>query len=498
MTWREDSTATNLSLLSQWAHRVIRPVSRILHAAGVAEPAALAAVRRAYESHDHEQRKGHAGSGSRYQSVLALGSITGAWARSPEWTDQNGVARELSISHADPVGFGALVRSIDPHLDAPAALQALQQMDAVLVTRGGRHVKLLRHTVVHSLDDSFSIEPVLLDLQRFAETLEHNVFRNRGRVDALTQLGAIRFSLDPADFPDFARHAKRLAQAFLDSADDRLTSYAVTPAGTAFGTGAFVFFEPSPGRAEGEDDSTATNVSLLTQWAYRMLRPVIRILRSAGSSHSSIQSGVCTAYKLYGSEARRGRLSSGASEPALHALAPIAETWTNSAAWTDPTGTPRELSLHKDDPTGFHALVRSVSLQLAPLKVLQELEDMNVAHSIGNSGKVRLMRSSLSHVGEGTFIVETVFRELQRFAETVEHNLFRDRHAVDGRFQTTAACLSLDPSCFPDFSRFVKRNGQMFLESADDRLNTYRENVNGATYGVGLFAFFETPKTVES
>ncbi len=498
MNWREDSTATNISLLSGWAYGVVRPIGRILHSAGIAEAAALGSIRKAYEACDHERPKGHAGSGSRYQSVLALSSITGAWARSPEWTDENGLARELSLSRDEPSGFVALVRSIDPHLHAPAALKALEHMNAVHLTQGGQSVRLLRHTVVHSLDDTFSVEPVLLDLQRFAETIEHNLFRNRKTDDARTQLTAIRLSLDPSHFADFARCAKRLGQAFLDSADDCLTSYPVNPDGAAFGAGVFVFFEPSSGRPLGDDDSTATNVSLLTQWTYSMLRPVVRILRSAGVSHGSIQQAVQNAYQQCGGETPKGRLSSGSSERAVHALAPIPDAWAHSSDWTDPSGTPRELTLNKDDPQGFFALVRSVSPLLDPVAVLKELLHLRIAHPVGNTGRVRLLRSTLLHVGDDSFIVETVFRELQRFAETVEHNIFRNRRIEDGRFQTTAACLRLDPHCFDAFSRFVKRNGQMFLESADDRLKTYPEIRGGAGYGVGLFVFDEAPREAAS
>jgi hypothetical protein len=57
--------------------------------------------------------------------------------------------------------------------------------------------------------------------------------------------------------------------------------------------------------------------------------------------------------------------------------------------------------------------------------------------------------------------------------------------------QLTAARLSIDPAKFEDFSRFVTRNGQVFLDSADDRLNSYREAGTGASYGVGVFVFLE-------
>ena len=57
--------------------------------------------------------------------------MTGAWARSPEWTDESGVARKLSLCKDDPKGFSALVHSVDPHLNAAAVLKELQQLKSV-------------------------------------------------------------------------------------------------------------------------------------------------------------------------------------------------------------------------------------------------------------------------------------------------------------------------------------------------------------------------------
>ena len=82
MNWRDDSTATNVSLLSKWVYGVLRPIVRILRSAGVSEASLLEGVKRASAQHDGDTKKGRLGSGSRYESLLALGSVTGAWARS--------------------------------------------------------------------------------------------------------------------------------------------------------------------------------------------------------------------------------------------------------------------------------------------------------------------------------------------------------------------------------------------------------------------------------
>lgn len=245
MTWRDDSTATNMSLLSKWAYAAIRPIVRILRSAGVSQATILEGVKRSCAEHDGDKPKGRLGSGTRYQSVLALGAVTGAWARSPEWTDGSGNARELSLRRDDPKGFSALVRSVDPRLNVAAALKELQQLEVVSLVVNATRVRLLRHTVGHAVDETFPVEPILRDLQRFAETLEHNVFHQGERGPQRMQMTAARISIDPARFADFERFATRNGQVFLDSADDRLNSAPSIgeEAGASYGVGVFVFFE---------------------------------------------------------------------------------------------------------------------------------------------------------------------------------------------------------------------------------------------------------------
>jgi hypothetical protein len=262
MNWRDDSTAMNVSLLSRWMYGVIRPVVRILRSAGVSEASLLESVRRASAQHDGDAIKGRLGSGSRYESLLALGSVTGAWARSSAWTDDSGHARELSLHSEDPKGFAGLVRSVDPHLNAPAVLKELQSMAVVRVLANSKGVRLLRHSVLNTSEETFSVEPVLRDLQRFAETLEHHAFRDRSIGSGRLQITAARLSIDPSKFDDFCRFVTRNGQMLIDSADDRLNSYREVPdgAGPNYGVGLFVFFEDVPaGQPDRATDGRSEN-----------------------------------------------------------------------------------------------------------------------------------------------------------------------------------------------------------------------------------------------
>jgi hypothetical protein len=245
MNWRDDSTATNVSLLSQWVYGALRPIVRILRSAGISEASLLEGVKRASAQHDGDAKKGRLGSGSRYESLLALSAVTGAWARSSTWTDGSGHARELSLRKEDAKGFAALVRSVDPRLNAPAVLKELQSMEVVRVLANATGVRLLRDSVLPISEETFSVEPVLRDLQRFAETLERQVFRDPGIASGQMQITAARLSIDPTQFDDFCRFVTRNGQMLLDSADDRLNSYreVADGAGANYGVGVFVFFE---------------------------------------------------------------------------------------------------------------------------------------------------------------------------------------------------------------------------------------------------------------
>jgi len=248
MNWRDDSTATNVSLLAQWAYGVLRPIVRILRSAGVSQASLLEGVKRASAQHDGDARKGRLSPGSRYESLVGLSRVTAAWSRSSTWTDESGEARELSLRGNEPQSFAALVHSIDPRLNACDVLMELQRMEVVRILANRKAVRLLRHFVRTVGGETFSVEPVLRDLQRFAETLEHHIFRDRSNESRQMQITSARLCIDPGKFDDFCRFIARSGQLLLDSADDRLNSYrqVADGAGANFGVGVFVFCEDPP------------------------------------------------------------------------------------------------------------------------------------------------------------------------------------------------------------------------------------------------------------
>lgn len=240
------------------------------------------------------------------------------------------------------------------------------------------------------------------------------------------------------------------------------------------------------------DDSTTTNTSLLCLWAYRVLRPIVRVLRSAGVSEGQMIECIQRASTEHSGDAVNGQLGSGTRRDTLSALAEVTALWARSPQWTDATGRPRELSLRTDDPQGFGALMQASQPQLSPRLALEQLAELKVVRLVRNDQCARLLTHVLAHTteGAGAFPVEATLADLRRHAETIEHNVFRSPGDIS-RMQMIASRLSLDPARFEDFMRFVRRTGQSFLESADDMLATYvtQPHDHSAQFGVGVYVF---------
>lgn len=239
------------------------------------------------------------------------------------------------------------------------------------------------------------------------------------------------------------------------------------------------------------DDTTATNTSLLLSWAYAVVRPIVRVLRAAGLTEAQITGCVAEAVRQHTADQTRGHLGSGTRRDTLTALAEITALWARSPDWTDSAGRPRELSLRPGDPKGFAALVHTAEPRLSATEALAQLRRHEVVRLAPNAQSVRLVTHVLLQPMGSGFAVEATLKDLRRFAETLEHNIFARAAGQPGRMQRMASRMALNPARFQDFERFVMRNGQIFLESADDILGTYvaREGRGGAGFGVGLFVY---------
>ena len=236
------------------------------------------------------------------------------------------------------------------------------------------------------------------------------------------------------------------------------------------------------------DDTTETNTPLLSSWAYRVLRPIIRVLRSAGVSQAQMIQCIQQAAEEHSGDTVCGRLRSDTRRDTIATLLEVTTAWARSPEWTDGNGRPRELSLRVDDPKGFAALVRDVEPELSPATALEQLESLDVVRLIRNDEFVRLLTPVIIHRA-----LDAALEDLRRFTETLEHNLFRSRNAAS-RMQVVASRLSLDPARFEDFARFIRPTGESFLDSADDALGAYvtDQRDQGVQFGIGVFVFCDS------
>ena len=233
------------------------------------------------------------------------------------------------------------------------------------------------------------------------------------------------------------------------------------------------------------EETTATGTPLLSSWAYRVLRPIIRVLHSAGVSQAQMIACIQQATEEHSADPVCGRLESDTRRDAIAALLEVTTAWARLSEWTDESGQPRELSLRVDDTKGFAALVRDAGGGLSPAAALKELKSLGVARLVRNDEFVHLLTPVIIHRS-----LDAILEDLRRFAETIEHNLFRPRNTA-ARMQAVASRLSLDPGRFEDFARFIRRFGENLLETADDALGAYvtDHRDRAAQFGVGVFVF---------
>lgn len=237
------------SALSRWAFGVLRPVVRLLRAAGLTEEAIHAQVIRALALHRQDTVRGRIDAPMSQDRVRALGNLLAAWSRTPDWAGADGMPRDLALADGAPHGFAALVANYLPGASAAEALGLLERFGTVARTADGTHVRLLSAALVHTSQEGFAVEPLLTDLRRFAQTLEYNVFEKLANGPGRFQRSTLRSNIDPARAEEFGRYVDRAGTGMLTAADDELARHEDPDAAQpeTFGIGVFMFRDdPAP------------------------------------------------------------------------------------------------------------------------------------------------------------------------------------------------------------------------------------------------------------
>jgi hypothetical protein len=200
----------------------------------------------------------------------------------------------------------------------------------------------------------------------------------------------------------------------------------------------------------------------------KILRPAIRLLKSAGVSDAAIYQAVAQACRQHAKERVRGV---EIDFDRFLQLNDIVTVWARDPEFIDDQGTPKELSLHDEAPA-FQRLVEKAGVPIGVVDAVEELRELQAVRLCGRNRRIRLRSHVLLSVRPRYFVIAPVLDEMRRFLETIEHNVCKYPSALEGRMQRTVVCTSLDPARFPEAQRFVRQNAQSFLEALDEKLST--------------------------
>lgn len=243
-----------------------------------------------------------------------------------------------------------------------------------------------------------------------------------------------------------------------------------------------------------------TRITGSHQILFNVLRPVVRILRVSGFAEEEIRSVVARACKLYARTPARGiwldqTHGLGLDQSRITELMNLLRVWSQDPEFVDENGQPKRLSL--DAGAGsFRALLRRAKCSHASRRTLEQLQSLGSVQLCNQGKRVRLLSNVLIVVVGNRFVVAPSIDSIRRFAETIEHNLCGGTRPGEGRIHRWAACDALDPAQVEEIQRFVRSNGQTFLEALDEKLISSARTKGrrrGISYGVGLYVFSDTP-----
>jgi hypothetical protein len=195
-----------------------------------------------------------------------------------------------------------------------------------------------------------------------------------------------------------------------------------------------------------------------------MLKPLLHVLLAAGITGrelSRICSGIVDRLSASPNGARiRPRLD---REPLEHIVA----RWTNKFPYME-DGEPVQLRLKGRKPS-FVSLVKSTSSSYPPSLALRNLRRSGVVKLMRN-GKLKLISRFYPVRSSGAVDIELFTRMMTDFLRTHEFNLLKNPTLGHGLFQRVAHNLNSDARLAPTFNKYVRDQGQLFLETIDEWL----------------------------
>ena len=225
--------------------------------------------------------------------------------------------------------------------------------------------------------------------------------------------------------------------------------------------------------------------------AKKMLKPLLRVLLAAGiSGHELIR--IC-----------EGNVNQLSARPIYTRIQPlvnreplerIVARWANHLTYLE-RGKPMRLRLHGRKPS-FKSLVKSVSPRYSPSLALRNLRRSGVVR-LARDGKLELTSRFYPVRSSGAVDIEPFTRMMIDFLRTHEFNLLQNPMLGHGLFQRIAHNLKSDARLAPTFNRYVREQGQLFLETIDEWLVRHQPKKSSARpkkrvrLGVGIYVINE-------
>lgn len=236
----------------------------------------------------------------------------------------------------------------------------------------------------------------------------------------------------------------------------------------------------------------STDPSLLRarNCARKVLKPLLRVLHAAGLSEQELAEISRQTIRRLPDSGRRRLEALRPSAPLEHVIA----RWTTDPAYLE-AGEPRRLRLRGSKPS-FTSLVRSVSSNTSATAVLKLLDRRGLVR-IRPRGQVQLLARFYPVRAQDAIDLELFTTMTIDFLRTHEFNFLENPPRGHGLFQRIAHKRYADARIAPEFNRYVREHGQLFLEAVDDWLNRHKARVSPGLrrkvrLGVGIYVINET------
>jgi hypothetical protein len=218
----------------------LRPVMRILKRSGIGDETIMDAVSAICRQYRTEPACGIACDSAR---VRALADILMVWSRDPEFIDERGLPMDLHLGKFD-LSFGYLLKKARISVPELEAVEQLCALRAVQLCDRKRKVRLKSRVLISATGYRFLISPVLDEIRRFAETVEHNICEAPSALDGRMQRTTLCASLDPKRLIEVQSFARQTGQSFLEALDEKLGSCTSRgKRGLEYGAGVYIFVD---------------------------------------------------------------------------------------------------------------------------------------------------------------------------------------------------------------------------------------------------------------